>query len=110
MLESLTLSNDTAILPKSETTAIASLYFPCKRNLTYYRFNLYSNEGDVLSVGRANILTVNPFQILGLHQRNEKLYFEVDREIEFELLSKSFTIECQLGNSSKSRVQVNEFH
>jgi hypothetical protein len=41
--------------------ATASLYLPCKRNITYYKFNLYSNEGDLLSVGRANVLSINPF-------------------------------------------------
>jgi hypothetical protein len=72
--------------------ATASLYLPCKRNITYYKFNLYSNEGDLLSVGRANVLSINPFQIREIRQKNDKVYFEVDREIEFELLSKSFTI------------------
>jgi hypothetical protein len=61
LLEQLTLSNDTAIVPMSETMATASLYLPCKRNITYYKFNLYSNEGDLLSVGRANVLSFNPF-------------------------------------------------
>jgi hypothetical protein len=61
LLEQLTLSNDTALVPMSETMATASLYLPCKRNITYYKFNLYSNEGDLLSVGRANVLTFNPF-------------------------------------------------
>ena len=80
------------LLPKSETVATASIFLPCRKNLTYYRFNLHSNQGDLLSVGRANVLTINPFRIMDIHQRNEKVYFEVDREIEFELLSKSFTI------------------
>ena len=47
---------------------------------------------------------------MNYYQVNEKLFFEVDRQIEFELLSKSFGMACNFGASTISSVMVNEFH
>ena len=56
------------------------------------------------------MLTLDKHTLLTIVQKNEKVFFEVDREIEFELIAKSFDIRCEVGNSTTSRVMVNEFH
>ena len=96
----------------SPSQASAQLFLPCKKNLTYYKFELYSRGefSTPSSVGSANILAVTPFSLVNYYQVNEKLFFEVDRQIEFELLSKSFTMACNFGASTLSSVMINEFH
>lgn len=62
------------------------------------------------SHNKASVLTLDKYTLLSILQKNDKLFFEVDREIEFELIAKSFEIRCEVGNSTWTRVMVNEFH
>ena len=106
------ITNDTTLAAKSHNEAIASLNLPCKKNLTFYRFQLYHPDdlNNPVSVNKASVLTMDRYSLLNILQKNEKLFFEVDREIEFELVTKSFDIRCELGNSTRVRVMINEFH
>ena len=112
LLNTLMISNDTSLTAKSHNEAIVLFNLPCKKNLTFYRFQLYYQDdlNNPVSPNKASILTLDRYSLLNILQKNEKLFFEVDREIEFELITKSFDIRCELGNSSRVRVMVNEFH
>jgi hypothetical protein len=61
-------------------------------------------------VNKASLLALERFSIRSLQQKGTKMFFEVDREIELEVLAKSFDIQCELGNSSMTKVLINEFH
>lgn len=106
------ISNETILTAKNSNEALASINLTCKKNLTFYRFQLYHQDdlSNAASLNKANILTLDRYSLLNILQKNEKLFFEVDREIEFELISKSFDIRCELGNSTRVKVMVNEFH
>jgi hypothetical protein len=67
---------------------------PCRKNLTYHNYQLYAREdrSNPVMVSKGHILALNPFNIRTFLQKNDKVYFEVDREIEFEVLSKSFAL------------------
>lgn len=106
------VTNDTTLTAKSPNEALTSLNLPCKKNLTFYRFHLYHPDDLINPVSpyKASVLSLDRYSLLNILQKNEKLFFEVDREIEFELITKSFDIRCELGNSTRVRVMVNEFH
>ena len=66
-------------------------------------------QNSPLSISSGSLLTVKEFKITDITFKNNNLYFGVDREIEFEVLAKIFTLTCSLEDQS-SQVRITELH
>ena len=79
------------------------MHLPCKKNITYYKLQLYDENNMLtpISLRDTSLLTIQPYDIVEFNQINQKVFISVDREIEFEVLAKSFSVYCKLGDSSQ---------
>ena len=91
----------------NSTTGYTNMLLPCKKNITLYEYQLFdsSNQQKPITLNKASILSIKPFKISGLHQKNNEIHFDIDREIEFEVIAKSFIAICSLG-SITAKVEV----
>lgn len=62
-IESLQINNYTSLQYISEGKASASAILACKKNLTYYKFKLYSEGNQLSSVSYGDVLAIAPFSL-----------------------------------------------